>query len=333
MLQSLREHPYTGGEQEVIVVDNASADGSAAMVATEFPEVVLIANAANENFARGTNQAVVQATGDLILLLNPDVQMSQGALDTMAAKFDSITMEDRLMYGIYLLAQLKKDIKNPSVRQAAETYPNPHSEVSANGQGAMNRKAAVVPRLLYPDGQTQASVRGFPEPWLLLWEIIGLARLFPRMFGGYRSGNYNYESDGLAPQPMASCLLIRREVWDEAGPMDERFPLYFNDVDWCLRVRDSCHWILYTPDAAVTHGGGGTTKRVRKAATWESHRALLRFYDKHYRATTPRPLYALLTTLIIVGAWARTGRWGESLGRNGGETTPESLARDLERAN
>ena len=284
-LQSLREHPFTGGAQEVIVVDNASADGSAAMAAAEFPQVALIANPANENFARGTNQAVAQATGDLILLLNPDVQISPGALDTLAEML-----------------------------------------------GGRPRCAAVAPRLAYADGRTQASVRGFPEPWALLWDILGLGRLFPRgRFGAYRQAAFDYDRAGPAPQPMASCLLIARAAWNEIGPMDERFPLFFNDADWCLRAwRAGCS-IWYTPDATVTHGGGGTTKRVRKAATWESHRALLRFYDKHYRRTTPRPLYALLTLLIILGAWARTGRWGESLGRNGGETTPESLARDLER--
>ena len=289
-LQSLREHPYTGGEQEVIVVDNASADGSAAMVAAEFPEAVLIANPTNENFARGTNQAVARAAGDMFLLLNPDVQISVGALDTLAATLNKPTRAER------------------------------------------NPLAAAAPRLAYPDGRTQASIRGFPSPWNLLWDILGVARLFPNStFGGYRLRYFNYANQGVAPQPMASCLLIRREAWEAVGPMDERFPLFFNDADWCLRIFNSFRCILYTPDATVTHGGGGTTKRVRVAATWESHRALLRFYDKHYRATTPRPLYALLTLLIILGAWARTGRWGESLGRNGGETTPESLARDLER--
>ena len=274
-----------GGVQEVIVVDNASADGSAAMVAAEFPAAVLIANATNENFARGTNQAVAGATGELILLLNPDVQVPAGALDTLAT-----TLENR------------------------------------------HDLAAVAPRLVYEDGRTQASVRGFPEPWVLLWDILGLARLFPRgLFGAYRQAAFDYDRAGPAPQPMASCFLIARSAWERIGPMDERFPLFFNDADWCLRADRAGYLVWYTPDATVTHGGGGTTKRVRKAATWESHRALLRFYAKHYRRTTPRPLYALLTALIVLGAWARTGRWGESLGRDGGETTPEILARELER--
>jgi hypothetical protein len=114
--------------------------------------------------------------------------------------------------------------------------------------------------------------------------------------------------------------------------MDERFPLYFNDVDWCWRCWQAGFEIRYTPAAVVRHGGGGTTRKVRIAAIWESHRALLRFYAKHYRERTPRPLYALITGLVVLGAWARTGRWGQPLGKEGGETTPEQLRQDMKRA-
>lgn len=286
-LLSLRAHPFTAGEQEVIVVDNGSADGSAQMVREEFPEARLIANERNENFARGTNQALAAATGDLLLLLNPDVEVTPSALDTLAA---------------FLL-------EKPDA-------------------------AAVAARLVHPDGTTQASVRGFPTPGALLWDIFGLARVFKnsRVFGAYRQTFFDYDAPGPAPQPMASCFLIARRAYETVGGMDEgRFPLFFNDADWCLRAWNAGLAVYYTPDARVIHKGGATTGRVRKAAVWESHRALLRFYAKHYKSETPRPLYALLRGIITLGAWARTGRWGESLGRDGGTTTPESLHRELER--
>jgi glycosyltransferase involved in cell wall biosynthesis len=83
---ALDAFPFSGagGEQELIVVDNASGDGSADMVRREFPQVRLFANACNENYARGTNQALQAARGDLLLLLNPDAQVTPGALDTLA---------------------------------------------------------------------------------------------------------------------------------------------------------------------------------------------------------------------------------------------------------
>ncbi len=68
----------TGGS-EVIVVDNASTDGSAAMVAAEFPEVRLVANQENRNYAAGNNQGLAAARGRWVLLLNPDTEVPRGA--------------------------------------------------------------------------------------------------------------------------------------------------------------------------------------------------------------------------------------------------------------
>ena len=71
-LASLYAHPPDEA-LEVIVVDNASADGTAPMVSSEFPQTVLIANADNRGYAEGNNQALERAQGDTLLLLNPDV--------------------------------------------------------------------------------------------------------------------------------------------------------------------------------------------------------------------------------------------------------------------
>jgi GT2 family glycosyltransferase len=68
---------------EVIVVDNASSDSSAEMVAREFPGVRLIASKDNLGFARGSNLAASQATGDCILYLNPDTELVTNALHGM----------------------------------------------------------------------------------------------------------------------------------------------------------------------------------------------------------------------------------------------------------
>lgn len=282
-LRSLQAHPFSGG-QEVIVIDNASMDGSAERMRAEFPAVRLIANDTNAGYARGTNQALAAARGDLLLLLNPDVEVLPGALDTLAA-----LLRDR-----------------PDA-------------------------AAAAPKLIHPDGRVQHSVRGFPEPGPLLWDILGLARVFPnsRVFAAYRMPYFDYDATGPAPQPMASCLLLTRRAYETVGPMDERFPLFFNDVDWCLRARAAGFVIYYTPQAMVIHRGGASTGKARKASVWESHRALLRFYEKHYRRKIGRPLYALIGAIVTLGAWGRTGRWGRKLGGEWDTTT--DLHRELER--
>lgn len=288
-LQALTENPYTRGQWEIVVVDNASGDGSAAMVRQQFPEAILLANDANENYARGTNQALARATGDLLLLLNPDVQVLPGSLDALA----------------HFLSE----------------HPD---------------AGAVAARLVHGDGRVQKSVRGFPTPSAVLFDMAGLARLFPksRTLGAWRQTFFPYDSSAApAPQPMASCFLLTRKAYNTVGGMDERFPLYFNDVDWCLRAKQAGQTIWYTSRATVLHGYGGTTRRnpnVQRIAAWESHRALLRFWAKHYKISGPAR--ALLTALVTLRAWQVTGRWGQSLGRNGGETTPADLRRQLERA-
>ena len=74
---------------EVIVIDNASADGSADMVAAEFPDVRLIANEDNRGFAGANNQGLAVATGAKVLLLNPDTIILDGAIDKMADWLDA----------------------------------------------------------------------------------------------------------------------------------------------------------------------------------------------------------------------------------------------------
>ena len=194
---------------------------------------------------------------------------------------------------------------------------NPDARVTPGALDALvgflkaNPEAGVVaPRLVWPDGRVQASLRRLPDP---LTVLTGRWSLPPP------TGSEPFR----AAQPMASCLLIRRAVWERVGPMDTRFPLYFNDADWSLRAEKAGVKTWVVPAATVVHDHGGTTSRVKSAALWESRRAWLRFNFKHF----PRhPLRPLLDLLVTLDAWRRTGRWWEFLGKHGGETTPESWA-------
>ncbi|MFN3652442.1 MAG: glycosyltransferase family 2 protein [Armatimonadota bacterium] len=244
--------PHSGLETEVIVVDNASADGSAAMVASEFPEVRLIANTENRNYAAGNNQGLALASGRAVLLLNPDTVVPPEALPSL-------------------------------VRDLAE-HP---------GAGA------VSPALVYPDGRIQPSVRGFPSPAALVGELTGLARLFPgSALGAYRVGDLPPDRATSVDQPMASAFMLRREALDQVGFFDEQFPLFFNDVDLCYRLKQAGWEILYDPRVRVVHVGGASTRQVRPQAIRMSHEGLKRFYATHYRRRLPLPLYRLLVGMI-----------------------------------
>lgn len=87
-LRSLEQYPATSGQQ-IIVVDNASTDGSADMVAGEFPCVALIRAPRNLGYAAGNNLAAGMAEGDYLLMLNPDTEVFRGSLDECVARLEA----------------------------------------------------------------------------------------------------------------------------------------------------------------------------------------------------------------------------------------------------
>ena len=260
-LTALGQYPPAGVGAEIIVVDNASEDSSAAMVASEFPHVALIGNSDNKGYAEGNNQALERVSGDYLLLLNPDV------------------------------------VVHPDSLTRALAFMEQHPDAGALGC-----------RLIGKGGETQRSVRGFPDPGPVLWDAVGLSRLFPRsrVFGAYRLTYFDYDRVSEVDQPMGSFLLLTRAALDKVGLMDPQFPIFFNEVDWCWRAkREQGFRIYYTPDAVVTHYGGSSTRQVRAAMVRESHRSLLRFYDKHYARLAP-PVKWLIRAAVLLNEWRLT---------------------------
>jgi GT2 family glycosyltransferase len=135
--------------------------------------------------------------------------------------------------------------------------------------------------------------------------VSGLARLFPRALGGYRMRAFTYDRLAEVDQPMATFLMVRRAVVEQVGLMDEAFPLFFNDVDWCYRIKQAGWRIYFVPEVQILHYGGASTRQVRLSAIRESHRALEAFYRKHYRGRLNPLLYALCVGAIRLGGWLR----------------------------
>lgn len=243
---------------EVIVVDNASADASAASVATRYPQVELIANADNKGYAEGNNQAIERAQGAYVLLLNPDVLLPPGGLERAVA------------------------------------FMEQHPDAGALGV-----------RQVHPDGKLQPSVRGFPTPLSIVWELLLVSRLLPQshFFGAYRMTWFDYAHIAEVDQPMGTFLLIRRKAIEEVGLLDLAFPIFFNEVDWCLRCKRAGWKIFFTPEVEIVHYGGASTIQVGAAMAWESRRGLLRFYAKHYRAPWFWPLRGLIAITSWLYAW------------------------------
>lgn len=194
---------------EVIVIDNASKDGSADMVEKEFPDAMLIRSQENLGFTRGYNLGLKQAKGDFLMIANSDLELLPGSAAGM--------ME----------------------------FLQKHPEVGMVG-----------PKLISPDGTVQVNGQRFPT---FLREVLGLTRLYRNRFirdwhdmnlGPLRTDfTVDAEVDALA----GACMMMPRSVVEAVGLLDERFFMYYEDVDWCLRVKQGGWKIYYLGDIGVIH--------------------------------------------------------------------------------
>jgi len=140
---------------------------------------------------------------------------------------------------------------------------------------------AVAPLLYYPDGNIQVSCRRFPTPPALLLESAGIDRIGP--FRRWKLRPEEHLEGGVVLQPMMSALMVKKDCWDAVGPLDEGFPIFFNDVDWCYRLyRNTKCEIYLCAEARAIHHYGASTNRLGYRKKFEWHRGLLRFYRKHF---------------------------------------------------
>ncbi|HEX9912785.1 MAG TPA: glycosyltransferase family 2 protein [candidate division Zixibacteria bacterium] len=139
------------------------------------------------------------------------------------------------------------------------------------------------PQLLNLNGTIQPSCREFPDFSILLWEISGLSFLFSKskIFGRWRMGYFDFQSSREIDQPMGSCLLLRRKTLENAGVLDENFPIFFNDVDLCYRIKKDGGKLYFYPEAKAFHYKGGSTEKVKPKMILSAHLSFYRFLFKY----------------------------------------------------
>lgn len=143
-------------------------------------------------------------------------------------------------------------------------------------------------RLIDESGATQIGfvVRRFPTPLALIFEVLGVNRLWKGnpVNRRYRCYALDHSQPADVEQPAGAFLMLRREVWDRLGGLDERFfPFWFEDVDFCRRVADAGLRIRYAPGAVASHAGGHSVRQ----APWEIRKSswnlnLMRYARMHF---------------------------------------------------
>ncbi|OGC92950.1 MAG: hypothetical protein A2142_01865 [candidate division Zixibacteria bacterium RBG_16_48_11] len=222
-------------------------------------EVILIDNDSSD----GTAQKVSQQYPQVKLMVNPHNSgyaraCNQGMREAQG-EFVLLLNPDTVLQpeSLFKMGQFMKD--NPGV-------------------------GAVGLQLLNPDGSIQPSCRRFPTYSTLIWEFTGLSRLFPShsLFGSWRMEDFDFQEIREVDQPMASALLVRKKVTETVGLMDERFKMFFNDVDYCLRIRQAGFKIVYYPHAKLIHHLGGATRKRRLARIILSHWGFFQYLKKYH---------------------------------------------------
>jgi GT2 family glycosyltransferase len=142
------------------------------------------------------------------------------------------------------------------------------------------------PKVLNRDLSLQKPCRrGEPRPLAVFSYFLGLDRLFPRnrRFGEYLLGYLDPDQIHPVAGVSGSCMLIRREVVDQIGYLDEQYFAYQEDADYCFRARQAGWEVYYVPTAQIIHYGGQGGSRVhpyRSIIAW--HKSYWLFYRKHF---------------------------------------------------
>lgn len=152
-------------------------------------------------------------------------------------------------------------------------------------------------KLLNPDMTLQPSCREFPSFMTLLFESTFLDQLFPsnKTIGRYKLSSWNHNETREVDQPMGACLMVRKKTVEEIGLLDEGFYMFFEEVDWCYRIKKRDWKIYFLPKAKVIHYGGRSVGKINFKMFFSWHKSRYRFFKKRYLKVSP---FVLKTILI-----------------------------------
>ena len=227
---------------DIWVVDNHSFDGTSEMVRDQFSDVRLIANSENRGFAAANNQAIAQ------VLLLPD-------------------------YRHFLLL-------NPDTLVRGRAL-----EVLVDFMDQSPIAGMAGARLVFGDGAFQHSAFGFPG---LAQIALDLFALPPRLHETQLNGRYprsRYAAHAppfSVAHPLGAAMIVRREVVETVGSMDQSYFMYCEEIDWAMRIKAAGWKIFCVPAAEIVHYGGQSASQIETLSFVNLWRSRHRLYQKHY---------------------------------------------------
>lgn len=141
----------------------------------------------------------------------------------------------------------------------------------------------VGPKLVFHDGNVQLSCRRFYTFKVLLLRRTPLGKLFKnsKAVRDHLMLDFDHSSMREVDWILGAAMFVRREVVESVGLMDERFFLYFEDVDWCYRMKQNDLRVYYLPESVVVHGYARDSAQSVTNRSFISHLvSLFRYYEK-----------------------------------------------------
>ncbi len=233
------------GALSVVVVDNASSDGTVEYIQEKFPSICLVASQANLGFAAGVNRGVqAMPSADFYFLVNPDSIIKPHAIPQLLQTAE--LQEDVGVFGPSVYDDEDCLVFQPSCRRFPTLLSggvfNRHSPLNLLFKG--NRHTS---KFLY-EGEFSSN------PRIVDW-VSGCA------------------------------MLIRRQVFEHIGNFDEGFFFFCEDVDYCWRAHKAQWKVMYCPDAQVVHFCGKSSDFVPFRILLCKYKSMFRLYKKHIRKT------------------------------------------------
>lgn len=264
----------SGGELafEVCVVDNGSSDGSADMVEQAFPQVRVI-RAENRGYAAGNNLG----------------------LRFFGFGSDGSDIEARSRPRHILLL-------NPDTELPPRALADMLSFLKENPAAGI-----AGPRLVREDGSLdRACRRSFPTPDVAFYRLSGLSRLFPhsRRFGRYNVTYLSPDETAQVDSVVGAFMLIRAEVLEQIGLLDEQYFMYAEDLDFCYRAKAKSWQVWYNAGVTVLHYKGQSSRQRSAFANAKFYETMRLFHAKHFEKET-----FFLFNWLIYGAIYLLGSW------------------------